>query len=108
MRVLLVQPPLNSNIIGAGLLYLQEPLALETLAASIPHHEVKILDMRIEPNLEEELNSFQPEIVGVTAYTPEVYIASDILQKVKNWNPEVLTVVGGQHATLLPGDFKKA
>ncbi len=32
MKVLLVKPPFNSHIIGAGVFYFHEPLALETLA----------------------------------------------------------------------------
>jgi radical SAM superfamily enzyme YgiQ (UPF0313 family) len=107
MKVLLIQPPLNPNIIGAGIIYLNEPLALETVAAAIPHHEVRILDMRLGPNLKQELNAFQPDIVGVTAYTPDVYTAGNILKKVKEYNENIFTVVGGQHATLLPEDFHK-
>jgi len=107
MKILLIQPPFNPNLIGAGILYLNEPLALETVAASIPHHNVKILDMRLEPNLEQTLNAFQPDIVGVTAYTPDVYIAIQILKKVKEHNENTLTVIGGHHASLLPQDFDK-
>ncbi len=107
MRVLLIEPFIPNKILGAGDAYLLEPLALETVAAAIPHHEVKILDMRLTPNLKFELNSFKPEIVGVTAYTPAVYIATNILQKVKEHNRDILTVIGGHHATLLPEDFNK-
>ncbi len=107
MKVLLIQPPLNPNIIGAGITYLTEPLALETVAAAIPHQEVRILDMRLDLNLEEELNTFQPDIVGVTAYTPDVYTAISILRKVKRHNSDILTVVGGHHATMVPQDFQK-
>jgi radical SAM superfamily enzyme YgiQ (UPF0313 family) len=107
MKVLLVQPPLNPNIIGAGITYLTEPLALETVAAAIPHHEVRILDMRLDPNLEQELSTFQPDIVGVTAYTPDVYTAAKLLKKVKDYNPDIFTVIGGHHATMVPQDFHK-
>ncbi len=107
MKILLVQPPLSANIIGAGIFYLSEPLALEVVAASIPHHDVKILDMRVEPNLKQYLNSFQPDIVGTTAYTTDVYTANRILREVKEYDKNILTVIGGHHATLLPNDFNK-
>lgn len=51
MKVLLVQPPSPPNIIGEGVAFLAEPLALEVVAAGIPHHDVGILDMRIESTL---------------------------------------------------------
>ena len=107
MKVLLVQPPSPPNIIGEGIAFLAEPLALEIVAAGIPNHDVKILDMRIEPNLQQELESFQPDIVGTTSYTPGVYQAQKVLQNVKAYNPEIFTVIGGHHATVVPEDFNK-
>jgi radical SAM superfamily enzyme YgiQ (UPF0313 family) len=108
MKVLLVQPPSPPNIIGEGIAFLAEPLALEIVAAGIPHHDVKILDMRIEPNLKQELESFQPDIVGTTSYTPGIYQAQKVLQEVKAYNPEILTVIGGHHATVMPKDCNQA
>ncbi|HIE27362.1 TPA: radical SAM protein, partial [Candidatus Poribacteria bacterium] len=107
MKVLLVQPPSPPNIIGEGIAFLAEPLALEIVAAGIPHHDVKILDMRIESNLKQELESFQPDVVGTTSYTPGVYMAQKVLQNVKAYNPEILTVIGGHHATVMPEDFNQ-
>ncbi|MDD5687859.1 MAG: radical SAM protein [Elusimicrobia bacterium] len=108
MKVLLIQPPLNPNIIGAGTGFLTEPLALEILAASIPHHDVHILDMRIDNNLTKTLDSFRPDIVGITSLTPDVYIAKEILFKIKKYNQQILTVIGGHHATMIPEDFKES
>lgn len=84
---------------------LPEPLHLEMVAATVPQHDVRILDMRLDGNLEAALRAFWPEMVAVTALTPEVYAAQDILQRVKSFSAEIFTVVGGHHATLLPGDF---
>lgn len=107
MKVLLIEPPINSNVIAAGLVVLNEPLALEIIAATIPNHEVKILDMRLDSHLMEELNSFQPDVVATTSYTAGVYTANQILQQVKKYNPKILTVIGGHHATMVPEDFNK-
>lgn len=107
MKVLLVQPPSPPNIIGEGIAFLAEPLALEIVAAGIPHHDVRILDMRIEPNLQKELEDFEPDIVGTTSYTPGVYQAQNVLKSVKYYNPDILTVIGGHHATVMPEDFNK-
>jgi len=84
---------------------LPEPLHLEMVAATVPQHDVRILDMRLDDHLEAALGEFQPEMVAVTALTPEVYAAQSILQRVKSFSTEIFTVVGGHHATLLPRDF---
>ncbi len=104
MRVLLVQPEL-SQAIGFRMVALPEPLHLEMIAATVPEHDVRILDMRLDDHLETALEEFQPEMVAVTALTPEVYAAQAILQRVKSFSTEIFTVVGGHHATLLPRDF---
>ncbi len=82
-----------------------EPLALEMLATAVPGHEIRILDMRLEEDLTTALSEFSPEVVAVTALTPEVYAAQDVLRRAKELAPEIFTVVGGHHASLLPEDF---
>ncbi len=104
MRILLVQPNLSEGI-GFRLAASPEPLHLEMIAATVPEHEVRILDMRWDRGLEAALASFQPQMVAVTTLTPEVYTAQDILQRVKSFSAEIFTVIGGHHATLLPQDF---
>lgn len=106
MRILLVQPDHRPGPIGFRLAAMSEPLALELLAAMVPGHEVRILDLRVDSDLDGTLADFQPELVAVTALTTEVYAAQEVLARVKQFSPEVLTVVGGHHATLLPHDFQ--
>jgi radical SAM superfamily enzyme YgiQ (UPF0313 family) len=105
MRVLLIQPNEGSCTIGFSKVALTEPLALEILAASLPDHEVKILDMRINPDLEGMLVSFRPGLVGVTGYTAHVPQMIAVCNKVKEFDRRITTVVGGYHATLCPEDF---
>src|SRR3989339_186697 len=105
MRILLVQPDFRSRPIGFRLFATPEPLALEILAAAVPDHEVAILDMRLDDTLVQTLERFAPDVVAVTALTTEVYSARHVLETVKAHAAEVFTVVGGHHATLLPGDF---
>jgi hopanoid C-3 methylase len=104
MRILLVQPDVVQTV-GFRTVALPEPLHLEMVAATIPEHEVRILDLRVENGLEAVLQQFEPEMVAVTALTPEVYAAQQILRQVKSFSAEIFTVVGGHHATLLPRDF---
>ncbi|MBI9016854.1 MAG: cobalamin-dependent protein [Phycisphaerae bacterium] len=105
MRILLVQPDYVSGIGGFRMVAMPEPLHLEMLATMISEHDIQILDMRIDANIEEVLNEFQPEMVAVTALTTEVAAAKDILKRVKNFSPKIFTVIGGHHVTLMPDDF---
>ena len=105
MRILLIQPGSGQAKVGFSAAVQTEPLALEIIAASVPEHEVQILDMRIEPNLGETLSSFSPQLVGVTGYTPDVPTMLDICRQVKSYRQDAMTVVGGYHASLCPQDF---
>ena len=104
VRILLIQPNLSEGI-GFRLAASPEPLHLELIAATVPEHEVRILDMRLDRDLESALTSFQPQMVAITTLTPEVYTTQNVLQQVKEFSREVFTVVGGHHATLVPQDF---
>lgn len=105
MKVLLVQPEDPSSLVGFTRLARAEPLALEILAATIPDHEVKILDLRVDPSLTETLESFAPDLVGVTGYTTNVPRMLSICREVKELDRTIFTVVGGHHASLCSEDF---
>jgi radical SAM superfamily enzyme YgiQ (UPF0313 family) len=94
-------------MVGFGEIVCPEPLGLETLAACLNGHEVKILDLRVEGGLEAEVKSFQPLIVGVSGYTTAVPSVHRICQTVKAIDPQIVTVVGGYHASLVPEDFDR-
>lgn len=106
MKILLIQPAKAKRTLGGDDIYLYEPLALEYVAAGVAgDHDVRILDMRIEKNLTATLAAFQPDVVGITAYTVHVNTVKGLFAEVKRWHPRTLTVVGGHHATVAPDDF---
>ncbi len=114
MRILLIKPyslPGETNVTPAvrneKYHILLEPLELEILAAMVPQHDVKILDLRAEDDKDylKVIAAFKPHIVGMSCYTVGVYITKKILKTIKEKYHNILTVVGGHHATLLPGDF---
>ncbi len=105
MRILLVQPDYFALNGGFRLAAMPEPLHLEMVASSCPSHDFRILDMRVDGNLAGILHEFRPDVVGVTALTPEVYAAWDIVREVKACSRDIRTIVGGHHASLLPEDF---
>jgi radical SAM superfamily enzyme YgiQ (UPF0313 family) len=106
MKILLIQPAKPAKALGGEDFSIFEPLALEYLAAGVaPDHDVRILDMRLDHDLQAVLDDYQPEVVGITAYTVHVNTVKRLFQQIKAHNPEIVTVVGGHHATVMPGDF---
>lgn len=69
-------------------------------------HEVVIIDG--EPDLLDESETLdlvlktQPDIVGITATTPEYPFAYSIIKAIKLHDPKIITVLGGAHITNLP------
>jgi len=106
MKILLVQPPKPEKAVGGEDFSIFEPLALEYLAAGIAgNHDVRILDMRLDPDLDSLLHEYQPDVVGITSYTVHVNTVKRLFQQIKIFNTDILTIVGGHHATVMPEDF---
>lgn len=105
MKILFVKPRLANETLGGTDYSLCEPLEFEALAAAVPDHDVRILDLRFDDRLAEELAWFQPDLVGTTAMSVNVYAARAILEEVRRLDPRVVTLVGGYHATVAPEDF---
>ncbi|MBI4299553.1 MAG: cobalamin B12-binding domain-containing protein [Chloroflexi bacterium] len=106
MKILLVEPRISSKMVGYTRMIRPEPLALEFIAASVPEHDVRILDLRVdEKPLEKELADFQPDVMGVTGYTTDVPSMRELMRQAKALDPDIITVAGGYHASLLPEDF---
>lgn len=108
MRILLVQPDSNKTCIGFKRLARPEPLGLETVAATVPDHDVRILDMRCDPDLPTTLEQFQPDLVGTTGFTAEVPHAQDVCAAARRFAPGAKVVVGGHHATMSPSEFQRS
>ena len=89
-------------------MWLSEPVALTSIAAMVTdRHEVRILDLRLEPEdvLARTLSSFRPDIVGTTSMTTDAYQAKAVLRMARRMVPEALTVIGGHMPTLSPAEF---
>ncbi|UCH94130.1 MAG: cobalamin-dependent protein [Candidatus Aminicenantes bacterium] len=108
MKVLLVTPPRNPEGFDSNSVFLMEPLALEYIGAGIKdHHDVRFVDLKAdqEPELKEVLESYQPDVIGCGAFTADMNGAKQVCAEAKKLMPGILTVVGGQHATVMPRDF---
>jgi hopanoid C-3 methylase len=107
-RVLFVQGRLPSASPQAGLEHsVLEPLQFEYLAGAIPHHDVRLVDLRREApgTLEATIDTFRPDVVGASATTVDVSAVRRLFRMVRERRPEALRVVGGYHATFRPEDF---
>lgn len=127
MRILLINPPIpHINLIQEShgeeeevLINKREmmgpPLALNDIAGALRDEAVRIVDQKFENDaiknydfenrIYEEINEFGPEIVGISCFTAHVNSAKKICKIVKDFNPNVLTVIGGLHTVLRPADF---
>jgi len=107
MRVLLIEPAKSPVTVCGEDLSVFEPLALEYVAAGVSSdHDVRILDQRLDKDVRRALDDFRPDIVGgVTAYTVHVRVAKALCEQIKTWRSTTLTIIGGHHATVAPGDF---
>ncbi len=112
MRILLVKP--NPQLLVArrlqeGFLHL-EPLELEMVAAGVPpEDEVVIQDLSFEKDpvlgFKKRVRQFGPQIVGFTGYSSQSGLVKGLASRTKKINPEIVTVVGGTHATIIPADY---
>jgi len=104
------RPFIHKRLIGP-------PLGLLTIAASVKDFDVTVFDLKGEYDLAPEtaqlsdfvltlLEKYNPDIVGVTVITSEFDYTLEIFEVTKNFNPKILTVAGGLHATLCTQDFR--
>jgi len=85
------------------------PYHLEVLAGGlVPNHDVHILDMRIDEDLDTELSAFKPDIVGCSCVAANSFLAKQVLRNVKKFSPEMITVIGGHHPSLMTEDCNDA
>ena len=106
MKILLIQPAKSPRTIGGEDIHLFEPLSLEYVGAGVvDDHDVRLLDLRLEGDLEGVLEAFQPTVAGITALTVHLPATRELARRIKAWNPSSVVVVGGHHATVAPDDL---
>jgi radical SAM superfamily enzyme YgiQ (UPF0313 family) len=81
-------------------------LALVSLAAAVPEHEVRVLDLlavreRIKAVLDRELDDFKPDLVGLSAMTFQYDTLVRMAEYIRGKLPAAHLVAGGYHVTLM-------
>jgi radical SAM superfamily enzyme YgiQ (UPF0313 family) len=109
MKVLLIEPPVSPFDVITKTVALAPPYHLEMLAGRlIASHDAHILDMRIDEDLDAELSQFRPDVVGCSCVAANSLLAKQVLRRVKELAPNIVTVVGGHHPSLMPKDCNEA
>lgn len=111
-RVLLVYPPvvMRDRYRRIARWVTVPPQGLCFLGAVLRERgiEVAIVDANAEKLGAEEtlarVKNFSPDVVGLSAPTAVVDAAAEIARKVKEWNPGVVTVLGGPHVSVATED----
>jgi len=89
---------------------IRPPLGLLCIAGALERagHTAVILDAEPEaldiPRVLERVRAIRPDVLGVTATTPEFHRADELCRHVKGALPDTLVVVGGAHVSALPDD----
>jgi len=109
MKVLLVEPPVSPFDVPTKVFAMPPPYHLEILAGKlVGNHDVHILDMRIDDDLDRELYRFSPDIVGCSCVAANSHLAKKVLRRVKELASNIVTVIGGHHPSLMPEDCNEA
>src|SRR6056297_3126367 len=106
MRICLIHPNYHSG--GAEIAGNWPPAWVAYLAGSLKSAgftDVVFVDAMTnhlsDEEIRAEIEKANPDMVGTTAITPSIYKAERVLQIAKEVNPEIVTVLGGVHATFM-------
>jgi len=115
MKIALINPPDENRIFSevpskinekSGVLPPLGLLYLEAYLSNSTKHQVKIFDCPAEgwdySALEEKLNGFAPDLIGVTGHTHNLVDMLKTSKIFKKINPEGVVVWGGAHASAFP------
>ncbi|MDP3388312.1 MAG: radical SAM protein [Eubacteriales bacterium] len=107
MRILLIRPPRIKQAITLSDMMFSEPLGLEMLSALLKdNHEVEIFDMMCDRDtLEAKLEEFKADVAGVTSLCIDVKEVLRLTKRIKSYDSDVITIVGGTQAYVNPKAF---
>ena len=84
------------------------PLGLEYIAASLEKNgnDVEIVDLNVENITRENLTNLllKSDAVGISVYTNNYTIATDVAREIKQIDPSIPLIIGGPHCTYLKGN----
>jgi anaerobic magnesium-protoporphyrin IX monomethyl ester cyclase len=98
-RIAFVQPliPDGNYLPNLGIMYLAAILLKEG-------YDVRIFDENIHQNVEAELVSYDPALIGFTCVTAALKSACKMAERLKQKLAKALVIVGGPHLSALPSE----
>jgi methyltransferase len=99
MKVLLIYPPNPSYCVLNEDFSLCEPLGLEYIAAGLEaDHDVEIVDMRLEPDLEAKLGAQRFDVIALSVpFTTSINQCNDVLRRAHKVQPTAIRILGGHY-----------
>ena len=87
------------------------PIGIMYVAAAVQAHgghEVKLLDTMIDrlspQQIVQKVKEYDPDVVGITVYTPTLYDALLVCHAIKEATPDKIIVWGGPHTSEFPDE----
>jgi anaerobic magnesium-protoporphyrin IX monomethyl ester cyclase len=104
VRILLLAMPDTASSLDVVMKF--PSLGLCSIAAQVPGHDVRILDLVLRPHgvrrrVLDEVRAFRPDLVGYSAMSFQYATARALARSVRAAAPSALHVLGGYHATVL-------
>src|ERR1051325_11601801 len=101
MRILLVAMPDSASSLDRVMKF--PNLGLCSIAAQVPEHEVRILDLVLRPQgvrrrVLDEIRAFEPHLIGYSAMSFQYDPGRHLAETVRATAPGMLHVLGGYHA----------
>jgi radical SAM superfamily enzyme YgiQ (UPF0313 family) len=108
MRILLLAMPDTASSLDRVMKF--PNLGLCSIAAQVPAHEVRILDLVLRPKsvgaqVDETARTFRPDLVGYSAMSFQYATARTLARTARAAAPHALHVLGGYHATVLADEI---
>lgn len=117
MKILLINPPSENEIIGNNPPFIEEergynpPLGLLYIAGYLEkftQYSVEVLDTQVEElsyqEIEDIVREKQPEVVGITAMTFTLVDVLKTIKVIKSVNRNIKVVLGGPHVYIFPNE----
>lgn len=107
MKIVLINPPAYRQVEEYDIPRWQH-LGIGRISSYLKRfgHDVVLIDAKLQKlNISEVLVSIlqkRPDVVGLTAMTPDVYNAYSVAKGIKEIDKEIVTLMGGCHATVMP------
>jgi anaerobic magnesium-protoporphyrin IX monomethyl ester cyclase len=104
VRILLLAMPDTASSLDGVMKF--PNLGLCSLAAQVPEHEVRLLDLVLRPRgvgtrVIDEVRRFRPDLVGYSAMSFQYDTARTLAAAVRAEAPHAVQVLGGYHATVM-------